>query len=184
MDSDKVKSLEWVDIREREWGGGMAKPWKAATLICTIVTVIAAIGIIMGLVTGNVFWPVVLMFPAVAYQAYRTEGESTRWASWVLALLLVTTFALMIFGVEYDLRQLLGEEEAYVAGQVVPLGDVKTVMPAVMAICAVILLFRTRGRYTRWLAAVIFVTSLFIVYAMDPKTIGTLLRIAIQRVIW
>lgn len=161
----------------------MAKPWKAATLICTIITVVAAIGVILGLVTGNVLWPIILLFPAVAYQAYRTEGKSTRWASWVLVVLLVATGVLMIFGVEYDLRQLLGEEEAYVAGHVVPLGDVKTVMPAVMAICALILLLRTRGRYTRWLGAVIFVGSLFIVYAMDAEAIGALLRIAIRRLI-
>jgi len=137
-----------------------------------------------GTVTGNVLWPLILLFPAVAYQAYRTEGESTRWASWVLVVLLIATLVLILWGVEYDLRQLLGQEEAYVAGHVVPLGDVKMVMPAVMGICALILLLRTRGRYTRWLAVVIFVASLFIVYSLDPEALGTLIEVALRRVIW
>ncbi len=161
----------------------MAKPWKYATLICTAITIVAGLGILVGLVTGNVLWPLILLFPAVAYQAYRTEGESTRWASWMLVVLLVTTVVLILWGVEYDLRQLLGQEEAYVAGRVVPLGDVKMVMPAVMSICAVILLVRTRGRYTRWLAVVIFVASLFIVYSIDPEAIGTLIEVAVRSVI-
>ncbi len=162
----------------------MARPWKNAALICTVVTIAAGLGIVVGLLTGNLLWPLILLSPAVAYEAYRTAGESTRWASWMLVVLLAATIVLIVWGIDYDLRQLFGEEEAFVAGQVVPLGDIKMVMPAVMGICAVILLLRTRGRYTRWLAVVIFVAALFIVYTMDPEAIGTLVKVAMRRLIW
>ena len=154
----------------------MAKPWRHATIICTVLTVIAAIGALLALITGNVLWAIVFLLPAAGYQAYRTEGESTRWASWVLLVLLVATVTVTAFRIDYDLVQLIGEEETRVAGHTVPLGDVKTVMPALVAVCALILLTRTRGRYTRWLAGVIFVSAVVIVFATSPESVGELIE--------
>lgn len=71
----------------------------------------------------------------------------------------------------------LETEEKYVAGYVVPLGDVKTTAPVVMAILSAILFIRTRGRYTKWLAVIIFVTSFGIIYSLDPQILGKLLRL-------
>ena len=61
----------------------MAKPAKYATPIC-VASIIAIVAIIIGLVTSNALWIIILLLPAVAYEAYRTEGVSTRWASWLL----------------------------------------------------------------------------------------------------
>jgi hypothetical protein len=59
----------------------MARPTTYATPICIGLTVLAAIGIVIGLLTEEVTWPIASLVPTVGYEAYRTEGPSTRWAS-------------------------------------------------------------------------------------------------------
>lgn len=163
-----------------ERGGDVARPTKYATPICAAATVIAAIGLLVSLLTKQPLWAIILLIPAAAYEAYRTEGESTRWASWALLVLLVASVALIVFGVSFDLATFFGAEERYVGGQVVPLGDIKVVAPTLMGICAVILFTRTRGKYTRWLAAVIFIASAGIVYTISPEAVADLLGIALD----
>lgn len=160
----------------------MAKPWKNAAPICAVLTIVAAVGILLGFLTHNLLWPLLLLLPIVGYEVYRTAGETTRWASWAMAVLLVAALILILFGVSYDLSLLFGEEEMQVAGYPVPLGDVKVVMPALMGVCALILVVRTRGRYTRWLGGVIFVASLAIIYMMSPESIVPLIREAIGHI--
>lgn len=159
-----------------------AKPWKYATLISIVVTLIAVAGLILAFMTGKVLWGIVLLLPTVAYEAYRTGGETTRWASWAMLILLLGTVALVVFNINYDLRNLLGQQQTTVAGQTVPLGDVKMVMPALMGVCALILLIRTRGRFTRWLALVIFVAAVVIVYQIDPLAMQELLRQGLRQI--
>jgi hypothetical protein len=159
-----------------------AKPWKYATLISIVVTLIAVAGLVLAFLTGKVLWGVVLLLPTVAYEAYRTGGETTRWASWAMLILLLGTVALLVFNINYDLRNLLGQQQTTVAGQVVPLGDVKMVLPALMGVCALILLIRTRGRFTKWLALVIFVAAVVIVYLIDPVAMRELLQQGLSRI--
>jgi hypothetical protein len=154
----------------------LAKPTRYATPICLGLTALAALGIGLGLLTDEVMWPVLLLIPTVAYEAYRTEGVSTRWASWAMVVLMIALVVVVVFDIEYDLRQLFGSGVTYVGGEDIPLGDVKVVFPAVMAILAVILWTRTRGIYTRWLAAIIFATALAIVYLRAPAELGNLLN--------
>jgi hypothetical protein len=154
----------------------LAKPTRYATPICLGLTVLAGLGILLGFVTDEVMWPVLLLIPTVAYEAYRTEGASTRWASWAMAALMLALVVVVVFDIEYDLRELFGTGVAYVGGEDIPLGDVRVVFPAVMAILAVVLWNRTRGIYTRWLAAIIFVTAAAIVYLRAPADLGNLLN--------
>ena len=154
----------------------MAKPTRYATAICLGLTVLAGLGVLLGFVTDEVMWPVLLLIPAVAYEAYRTEGASTRWASWAMAALMLALVVVVVFDIEYDLRELFGTGVTYVGGEDIPLGDVRVVFPAVMAILAVVLWNRTRGIYTRWLAAIIFVTAAAIVYLRAPADLGNLLN--------
>jgi hypothetical protein len=67
-----------------------------------------------------------------------------------------------------------------VAGCSVPLGDIRIVGPAVMAVLAIILIVRTRGVYTRWLAANIIVCALALTYVLDPNVFQELLRQGVQ----
>jgi len=80
----------------------MAKPTKNATLICLVLSAVAAAGIVLGFVTEEIMWPIGLLVPTVAYEAYRTEGASTRWASWTLAALMVALIVVVLFDIDYD----------------------------------------------------------------------------------
>jgi len=69
--------------------------------------------------------------------------------------------------INFDLVGFLGTSQRYAAGHVVSLGDSKVVGPTIIAVLSVILFKHTRGRYTKWLAVIIFVNSFAIVYALD-----------------
>ncbi len=52
----------------------MAKPTKHATLICIIMTIVAIIGITLGIILLKPIIVVACLLPAVVYEVYRTEG--------------------------------------------------------------------------------------------------------------
>lgn len=159
----------------------MAKPTKHANKICLILSLVALVGILAGLVGG---WPIVVLLialvPSVAYEVYRTEGPSTRWASWALAIVLVLEAIFLILNVNLDVAELLGYTSRDVAGYEVPLGDIKIVGPAVMAVLALILMSRTRGRYTKWLAVNIIVTSFALIYVLDHTIFLRWVQVAVD----
>jgi hypothetical protein len=165
----------------------MVRPTKYATLICFILTLLAALGIWIGIgappfgISRNAIWPMLALLPAVGYEAYRTEGVSTRWASWGLVLVFIAVLVLLIFKIDIDLVQALGTTERTVGGYTVPLGDIKVVGSALMIVLSVILFLRTRGVYTRWLAGIIAITSLAIVYILSPDIFPELLREGIEQ---
>lgn len=154
----------------------MAKPTKYAGIICAVLSAVALIGIIVGLLVKSPIVVLIGMAPSVAYEVYRTEGETTRWASWALAGVLLFEFVLIAFGISIDIGAFLGQSSQTVAGYSVPLGDLRIVGPAVIAICALILMTRTRGVYTKWLAFNIIVTALALTYVLDPGVFTDLLR--------
>jgi hypothetical protein len=65
-------------------------------------------------------------------------------------------------------------------GYTVPLGDIKIFGPVIMGILSIILFIRTRGKYTKWLASVIFVTCFAIVYALNPDILKQLFKIGVE----
>jgi hypothetical protein len=154
----------------------MARPTKHAALICTILSAIAVVGIIIGLLAKSPLVVLIAMAPSVAYEVYRTEGETTRWASWALAGVLVLEFVLVVFNISFDVGAFLGQSTREVAGYSVPLGDLRIVGPALIAVCALILIARTRGVYTKWLAVNIIVSALALTYVIDPTVFAELLR--------
>jgi hypothetical protein len=127
----------------------LAKPTKYATLICTVLTAIALIGIVLGIIFLKPIIIVACLLPSVVYEVYRTEGESTRWASWVLLIVIVLEIILIAANISLDLGKFLGASTKEVAGYTVPLGDIKIFGPAIMAILSIILFIRTRGKYTK-----------------------------------
>lgn len=165
------------------WRSRAVKPTRRAPLICTLATVSAAIGILLGVLTGGPMWIVVMMLPAVVYEIYRTTGASTKWASWAMLGLLVVISVLIVFGISFDVAGFLGQESTEVAGQHVPLGDIQVLGPVLLAVVAVILAIRTAGVYTRWLAAIIFVSAFALIYVLNPEVFADLLRSTTQQVI-
>lgn len=158
----------------------MAKPTKNATIICTIVSIIALIGIIIGLSKGIPLLIIFLLLPTVVYEVYRTEGESTRSSSIILLVVLIVEIILVLFNINFNLAEFLGTTEEYIGGYLVPLGEIKVVGPTLMSILSVILFVRTRGIYTRWLAVTIFITSLVIIYSVNPQIFSDLIKMALQ----
>lgn len=161
-------------------GSYAVKPTKYAPHICTGVTIVALIGIIVGLLTGNALWPVILLLPAAFYEAYRTGGKSTKASSILLVLILILEIFLILFNVNFNLVEFLGTTEKSIGGYWVPLGDIKVVGPTAMAVLSVILFTRTRGKFTRWLAVTIFITSFAIVYTIDPEIFSELFKYALN----
>jgi len=158
----------------------VAKPTKYAPHLCTAFTILALIGIIIGLIFSNALVIVLFLLPATVYEVYRTEGPSTKASSALLLLVLLTEVVLIIFKISFNLAEFLGVGEKYVGGYLVPLGDIKVVGPTVMVVLSVVLFVRTRGIYTKWLAVVIFITAFAIVYAIDPNVFKDLLKFATE----
>ena len=156
----------------------MAKPTKYAPHFCTAATVSALLGIILGLVFSQPIIIVLFLFPATIYEAYRTEGKSTKAASMLLVFILFLELIFLIFGINFNLAEYLDLSQKSIGGYLVPLGEIKVVAPTVIAILSVILFTRTWGVYTKWLAVVIFLTSFAIVYALDPDLFQDLLKLA------
>ncbi len=158
----------------------MAKPYKYATPICLALTALAIIGAVLAFLLWNPLPLLILLLPTAIYEVYRTQGETTKWASWLLLLVVVAEVVLVIANVELDVAAYLEEETAYVAGHEVPMGDLRVVAPAAMAVLAVILLIRTRGVYTKWLAVIIFLAAFAAVYTLDASYFGRLLRVGVE----
>jgi len=158
----------------------MAKPTKYAPHICSVVTILALIGIVVGLLKDNTLIIVLLLLPATIYEVYRTEGKSTKASSVIMLLLLIAQIFLVLFKVEFNLAEFLGTSQEYIGGYLVPLGEITVVGPTLMAILAIILFVRTAGKFTKWLAVTIFVTAFAIIYSIDPGIFTELFKYGIQ----
>ncbi len=159
----------------------MAKSYQYATQICIILSILALLGIVIGVLQSSPLIIIIFLLPTVVYEVYRTEGRSTKWASWGLLAILIAEVFLITANVSFDLVKFFGTSEELVGGYIVPLGDIKIVAPAIMAVLALILFTRTRGRYTKWLAVIIFVASFVIVYSLDPTIFRSLLRLGVKK---
>lgn len=159
----------------------MAKPTKNAPLYCTVLTIIALITAIIAIYSHNPLWIIIGLLPAVIYEVYRTEeGATTKYASILLLIVLVLEIILIIFKVDFDLAAFLGEEQKYVAGYSLPLGDIKIFGPILASVLSVVLFFRTAGVYTKWLSVIICIGSLAAVYIINPDFFQSILKIIIN----
>lgn len=154
----------------------MARSTKYAPAICFVLSVIALAGIIVGIIKNAPLITISSIMPTIIYEVYRTEGVSTKAASWGLLAVFIIEIVLIAAKINFDLSSILGIKEKYIGGYRVPLGDVKTMGPAIMAILSIVLFIRTNGIYTKWLAVIIIITSLVIVYQLDPAVVTQLFK--------
>ena len=161
----------------------MAKPFKNAGKICTILSIIALIGILVGIKWQIPLITILGLLPTVVYEVYRTEGESTKWASRGLLAVFIAEAIFIYKNISFNVADFLERSEEYVNGYEVPLGDIKVVAPAIMAILAIILFTKTRGRYTKWLSVVIIIGAFAIVYSLDPEIFKTYLKLGVNEAI-
>jgi hypothetical protein len=151
-------------------------------LVCSVMTIVALIGIVLGLLFKNPLVMILLLIPAGVYEVIRTAGVSTKAASVLLLVVLVLETILIVFRTSINLADFLGMSETYIGGYKVILGDIRVVGAAVMAVLSVVLLLRTEGPYTKWLAVVIIVTSLAIIYTVAPADFQRTIQSAVEQV--
>jgi len=149
--------------------------------ICLIATGIMILGVFLGLATRNPLWILFLMLPATIYEVVRTEeGASTKLSSIFLLGIIILEIILILFHVNYDLAKFFEEDEKYIAGYTLPLGDIKVFGPLLTAILATVLVFRTYGPYTRWLSIVIAIGSLVAVFLINPTFFQQALKLIVN----
>jgi len=149
--------------------------------VCVIVTLVALMGALFGMATRNALWMFVFLLPAIIYEVIRTEeGASTKISSIVLLVVVCLEIILILFGVNFDLAQFFGEEEKYIAGYSLPLGDIKVFGPLLTAILSTVLVFRTYGPYTRWLSIIIACGSLVAIFLISPTFFEQALKLIVN----
>jgi len=149
-------------------------------LICALMTLFMIVAIIIGFIIKSAILVLICLLPVVIYEIYRTKGEFTSLSSWLMLAVLIGELVFIIFGINYNLAEYFGSENAYIAGQYVPLGDIKILGPTLMAIFSLVLLVRTYGPYTKWLSVIIFISSFAIIYILNPNAFQDLLKMVLQ----
>jgi uncharacterized membrane protein YphA (DoxX/SURF4 family) len=154
----------------------MPKEEKHAAVICIGLSILAGIGIAAGVFTKYALITVICLLPAVAYEVYRTEGVVTKLASLCILVILIAEIFFVATGRNFDVTKFVGGAAQQLGRYNLPLGDIKVVGPIVTAVLSFILFRRTYGIYTRWLAVVILVTSIGIIYVVNPGIIQQLIE--------
>lgn len=153
-------------------------------IMCVIITVITLVGALISLVSHNVLWILLFMLPAVIYELIRTEpGASTKVSSAILLVVVILEIILVLFNVNFNLVTFLGYDTTYVAGYLLPLGDIKVFGPILAIILSLILLVRTYGPYTRYLSIVIAIASLAAVFIIDPTFFQSVVKLIFEGIL-
>ncbi|MFC1669663.1 hypothetical protein ACFL20_04670 [Spirochaetota bacterium] len=149
----------------------MAKEYKFAVQVCIVLSIVAVIGIVIGIKLNNPIVIIACLLPTSIYEAYRTEGFFTKLTSLALLGILIAELVLLAGKINITLLKFLEKTDSAVK-KYIPMGDIKLIAPVVIALLALMLLRRTFGLYTRWLAIIIFLTSIALVYVLNPLIIN------------
>lgn len=149
----------------------MPKSTQHAGLICLILTLIAAAGAAIGIWKSLPIVVIILMLPAVLYEVYRTEGIMTKFASVGILAVLIGEIVLILGNYNINLAQVIPS----LGFLNMPL-DIKLAGPVIIAFLSLMLLRRSGGIYTKWLAVVIFAASVALFYTLEPSLFRTILQ--------
>ncbi|HSV95355.1 MAG TPA: hypothetical protein VLM75_00320 [Spirochaetota bacterium] len=153
----------------------MAKPTEHAALICAILTVIAALGAAAAIYWKQPLAVIIAALPAAAYELYRTEGFTTKLASAGVLAVLAAEIVLIAGKIEINIARFAGK---YVGSM--PVIDAKLAGPVVIALLAVLLVRRTAGIYTKWLAIVLLGAAVALFYTLDPALLSKFVQPALR----
>ncbi len=161
----------------------MARSTKNAFKICLVSTLIAAAGAALGIYFKIPLIIIFALLPAVIYEVYRTEGISTIWASWGILAALIIEAVLIIGNIKLNVAKYAHK---YIKAIPVPDLDISLGIPLLIAFFSIVLIRRTAGVYTKWLAVVILLGTLALFYSIDPglfeKFTGAELKEQINRI--
>jgi len=160
----------------------MAKDYKNAALICSVLSILALAGI-----GGGVYWnlPIIIiaaMLPAVLYEIYRTEGLYTKGASLGMLVLLAVEAFLVFKKDPVKISEYLKKTGGVIKTSYLDMIDLTIAAPAIIAVLAFFLIRRTGGKYTIWLAVIILVTSIALIYTINPVLFHKLLNVGLEQV--
>ncbi len=158
----------------------MAQESKHAMITCLILTLLAAGGIAAGIYFKKPLIIVLLLLPTAIYELYRTEGIFTKIFSFSILGLLITEAVLIIGKININAAKFMDKSNISAAKYIgkkgllidhykLPFGDLKILSATAIAVLALMLFRRTGGRYTIWLAGILFISSLAIVYTLAPE---------------
>jgi len=132
-----------------------------------VISAITILTIIIGIIAHNPFWVIVGIIPAAFYEAWRTEGYYTKAASIAIAILVVLEIFALLGKIQFNLAQLFDSSYAYIAGQTIPLGDIRYVFPIIAVILSITLVRRTYGKYTKWLSFLLIASSIILLFLVN-----------------
>ena len=149
---------------------------KTPVIICTILTIFALLTLILGFVFKNPYFIIAGIVPAALYEAWRTEGFFTKAASVGIVVLVILEILAILNVFTINLAQTLQEEEAYIYGYYVQLGDIKFVFPAAAVVLSIILVYYTYGKYTKWLSILLLISSIGLLYLVNKPGLIEIIR--------
>ena len=154
------------DLHGQKRGKTMAKSTKNAVLICSILTAVAVLASILGIIKSIPIAVVLGMVPVAAYETYRTEGITTKFASIGIFIILIIEVVIIAKGMKLDNIEALTRLK-----KTIPFLEISMIAPVLTAFLSFTLFRRTYGIYTRWLAAVILLTSIALLYSVNPSIV-------------
>ncbi len=162
--------MEKQPVLNQSGGQGQSsnqKDTKTAVIICYVISAITILTIIIGLITRNPYWVIAGIIPAAFYEAWRTEGFYTKTASAAIAILVILEILALMGKIQFNISQLFDNSYAYIAGQVIPLGDIRYVFPIIAVILSIMLVRRTYGKYTKWLSILLIASSIILLFMVN-----------------
>lgn len=150
----------------------MAKSYTYAVWICVAVSLIAAAGVVIGIMKTNALIPILCLLPAASYEAWRTEGVYTRLASWGMLVIIIAQAVLLIGKLNINLSSYAAKAGIALPDTLKALCSLNVIFPAVVIACSVYLFRRTAGVYTKWLSVIILLASAAILYILVPESLS------------
>jgi hypothetical protein len=149
---------------------------KIPAIICTVITILVIISLVVSFLTKNPYYIIVGMFLAGAYELWRTEGYYTKMESLGILVLLILEILALMGIIKIDLAKELGTNQVYLSYRQFPLGDIRIILPIGMALVSLGLLWRTYGAYTKWLSILLVISSLVLLYLVNKAGLGQILQ--------
>lgn len=151
----------------------MAKEYKHAVWICLALSIIAAAGIVAGILLAKPMIIAIVLIPVIAYEVYRTEGVFTTLASWgALGIVFLEIYAI-VSGITFNIQELI-PVNINIPGTLGANLPAALIGPVILVILSVYLFKQTAGMYTRWLSVIILITSVALFYTIDPQLMGNI----------
>ena len=149
---------------------------KSANTIAIIISVFTIATIVLGLWTKNPYWVIAGIVPAAVYEAWRTEGYYTKGASIAIVALVLLEILAILGIIKFNLAQYFNASDMYFGGYILPLGDIASIFPIVAVILSILLVRRTYGPYTKWLAILLIASSVVLLYIVNRSVLPDLIR--------